>query len=93
MVFPGGITTEMELAERTLKLVAGTPSIVTAVEPNKLVPTIATVLPPPSGPAAGVIDEMAGLAIVVKFKTALLPVNGFTTPLGVLVTGVLIPCS
>src|SRR5687768_4557192 len=47
-------------AETTLKLCAATPPKVTAVAPRKLVPRIVTVWPPPSCPALGETEVIAG---------------------------------
>jgi hypothetical protein len=52
----------MEVAEFTIKPVAGVAPKVTAVAPLKSLPEMVTEVPPPSGPAAGETEVTAGAA-------------------------------
>ena len=50
---PGGATAVIDVAEFTVKLVAGIAAKSTAVAPDRPVPLIVTVAPPAAGPLAG----------------------------------------
>ena len=73
---PAGVTMVIEVAELTVKLVTGIPSIVTEVAPVKFVPVIVDVVPPAMVPEDGEMDVNVGIAGVVKLATGLNPANG-----------------
>ena len=78
---PAGATAESEVAEVTLKEVAGTEPNLTAVAPVKLVPVTVTGVPPFVGPEVGLSEVTLGAtgAVVVAItKIATAP----ATPLG-----------
>jgi hypothetical protein len=59
-VVPLGTTAVIVVSFTTVKLAEEAPPKVTLVAPVKLVPVIVTVLPPPSGPEAGLTEVMVG---------------------------------
>jgi hypothetical protein len=67
---PAGAVAVMEVAEFTVKPVAGAAPKVTAVAAVKLVPVIVTEVPPAAGPEVGDIDVTAGWAIYVNWSAA-----------------------
>jgi hypothetical protein len=60
---PAGAVAVIEVAELTVKPVAGVAPNVTAVAPAKLVPVMVTVVPPAVGPEVGEIEVIVGAAI------------------------------
>ena len=78
---PAGATAESEVAEVTLKEVAGTEPNLTAVAPVKLVPVTVTDVPPLVGPEVGVSEVTLGATggvVAARTKIATAP----ATPLG-----------
>ena len=61
------------VAEMTLKFVAAAPPNVTAATALKPVPVMTTLVPPPSGPAVGLIDETTGGAMYVYLSLGDVP--------------------
>ncbi len=59
-VLPAGSVAMMEVAERTVKAVAGNEPNATAVAPVRFVPVMVTGVPPVAGPASGLTPEMMG---------------------------------
>ena len=57
---PAGEVAVIEVAELTVKPVAGVAPNVTAVAPVKLVPVIVTEVPPVDGPDVGEIEVIVG---------------------------------
>jgi hypothetical protein len=57
---PGGVVAVIWVAESTVKPLTASPSMVTAVAPERLVPVITTVWPPATGPEAGLIVVKVG---------------------------------
>ena len=60
---PAGVTADMEVELATIKLVASTPSTVTAVAPVKFVPVMVIVVPPPTEPDTGLTAKIVGAGI------------------------------
>jgi hypothetical protein len=60
---PAGEVAVIEVAELTVKPVAGVAPNVTAVAPVKLVPVIVTEVPPVDGPDVGEIEVTVGAGI------------------------------
>jgi hypothetical protein len=58
---PGGLTAVIEVAELTVKLVAGTDPKSTEVTPVKSAPDTVTEVPPAAEPAAGARESTAGI--------------------------------
>src|SRR5690242_467165 len=67
---PAGAVAVIDVEELTVNDVAAVLPNLTAVAPLKLVPVIATDVPPASGPAAGVTDVTAGAATYVNLSFA-----------------------
>jgi hypothetical protein len=61
---PGGVTTEIDVAEFTVNDTAGEEPNTTAVAPVKPVPVIVTPVPPPADPLAGVTADTTGAGTV-----------------------------
>ena len=59
---PAGVVAVIEVGLTTLRAVAATPPIVTAVAPVKPVPVIVTDCPPTSGPDDGLMAVTVGAA-------------------------------
>ncbi len=57
---PAGEVAVIEVEETTVTPTAAVAPNVTAVAPDKLVPVIVTVVPPPPGPPVGEIDVTVG---------------------------------
>ena len=57
---PGGVVAVILVELTTLTLVAGTPLMVTAVAPVKLIPVMVMVVPPATGPIVGEILVRSG---------------------------------
>jgi len=60
---PAGLLAVMEVGLLTMKAAAATPPNVTDVVPVKLVPVMATAVPPEVGPEVGVMEVMVGAAM------------------------------
>ena len=67
---PAGEVAVIDVAELTVKPVAGVAPNVTAVAPLKLVPVIVTDVPPVAGPEVGDIDVTVGTATYVNWSAA-----------------------
>ena len=66
---PAGVTAVIVVALTMVKLVTGTPSIVTPVAPVKFVPVIVMEVPPESVPDDGETETKVGTTAVVKVAT------------------------
>ena len=62
LALAAGETAVMEVADTTVKLVAGTDPNNTLVAPDKFVPVIVIVVAPAVGPVNGLTDVMEGTA-------------------------------
>jgi hypothetical protein len=63
---PAGLIAVIVVLLRTVTLVAGFRPKLTAMAPVRLVPVIVTSVPPPKGPATGLIAETVGASTYVN---------------------------